>query len=663
MPAVKSLESSVIQIGAWRVEPALDELSKDGQRIKLEPKMMQLLLCLAAHAGQVVSVEQLLDEVWRDVVVTPDSVYHAVAALRRVLGDDRKDPSYIANVMRRGYRLIAPVVRLGQAEAPAPPLESSHFTAGNQAVKPTGEVPLRQSSHKLTGRRLAIATATVLAVALTYVVIDRFWISKRSRATQAAAPLAQTAQHANATPTTAAAFTPPPHSIAVLPFVNMSGDKDQDYFSDGLTEELLNSLSRINELQVAARTSSFYFKGEHADLPTIAHKLNVASVLEGSVRRSGQTIRVTAQLSDSITGFHLWSETYDRELSNVLHLETEIANAVASALKVTLLGNVAAKIELGGTRDPAAFDAYLRGSKAYRNRHGSQEVQAAIAAYTEAIRLDPTYALALAARSLGFLELFNYWIAESAASVAAFSKAEVDAHKAIALAPDLAEGHLALADVLAILLDFTRATEEYEHAVALAPGNVKVLRDYSDFVTAMGRSDAGIAAARRAVLLDPLNSDSLAALWIALYQSHRYGEAKIVIHDVLALDPDYSFPFTWVVDYALGNYQDARAWCEKRPHWASQVCLAMVYDKLGRHADAEAQLAKFKAGNPLANDWYQYAGIYAQWGDTSRALAFLDRALSQHHAALVYLRVDPEFDPLRNEPRFQAIERALKFPN
>jgi len=196
-----------------------------------------------------------------------------------------------------------------------------------------------------------------------------------------------------------AAFNPPPHSIAVLPFVNMSGDKEQEYFSDGLTEELLNSLTRVDELQVAGRTSSFYFKGEHADLATIARRLNVANVLEGSVRRSGNTVRITAQLINAVTGFHAWSQTYDRDLGDILKLQTEIANAVASALRVTLLGDVAGKIELRGTRNPAAFDAYLRGAAVGRSMRGAQSQQAAIAEYNEAIRLDPAYALAYAARA------------------------------------------------------------------------------------------------------------------------------------------------------------------------------------------------------------------------------------------------------------------------
>ena len=226
----------------------------------------------------------------------------------------------------------------------------------------------------------------------------------------------------------------------------MSGDKEQEYFSDGLTEELLNSLAEINELQVAARTSAFSFKGKNTDIGTIARKLNVGAVLEGSVRRSANTIRITAQLINAVTGFHLWSKTYDRDLGDVLKLQTEIATAVASALKVTLLGDVAAKVELGGTRNPAAFDAYLRGAKAFSSRHEAKDLPAAIAAYTEAIRLDPHYALAFAGRSIALSGVAGE--AETAAAAReGYDKAQADARQALALAPDLAQAHLALAVV------------------------------------------------------------------------------------------------------------------------------------------------------------------------------------------------------------------------
>jgi TolB-like protein len=299
------------------------------------------------------------------------------------------------------------------------------------------------------GRRNAVvrvALATAAALSLTYLAVDKLWISKRSVVVR---PVAADVQPpALQTSSTGATFNPPPHSIAVLPFVNMSGDKEQEYFSDGLTEELLNSLARINKLQVAARTSSFSFKGKEADVGTIARKLNVGSVLEGSVRRSGNTIRVTAQLNNAITGFHLWSQTYDRNLGDVLNLQTEIATAVAGALKVALLRNVAAEIELGGTRNPGAFDAYLRGSKAfYSEHHGARDIKTAIEAYTQAIQLDPKYALAYAGRSRALSDhAINFATVESAR--VDYDKALSHAHIAIAIAPELADGYGALASAL-----------------------------------------------------------------------------------------------------------------------------------------------------------------------------------------------------------------------
>jgi TolB-like protein/tetratricopeptide (TPR) repeat protein len=533
-----------------------------------------------------------------------------------------------------------------------------------EGLKPTVEVPHGESIRKLTGRRLDRAIIAVLAVALAYFVIDKFWIAKHVATPQPLSTAQETAAVAKAAPATATAFTPPPHSIAVLPFVNLSGDKEQEYFSDGLTEELLNSLAEIDGLQVAARTSSFSFK-EHPDIATVAHKLNVAAVLEGSVRRSAHTIRITAQLINAVTGFHLWSKTYDRDLGDVLKLQTEIATAVATALKVTLLGDVSAKIELGGTRNPVAFDAYLRGAKAFSTHRDAKDLQTSIDAYSEAIRLDPNYALAFAARSIALDIYADYWVPKPGAIRAGFDKALADGHKAISLAPELGEGHFALASVFADMLDFTRANDAFERAVALAPGNAQVLRNYGGFAVAMGHTDAGVAAVRRAVLLDPLNSGSHRTLGVTLVFARRYDEAIVALQDALALDPldAYASVMRGLAYYALGNYQSASASCEvKSTYFFIWMCLAVSYDKLGRHADAEAMLAKLKAwgGDSSA---YQYAEIYAQWGNTSKALEWLDTALRLRDAGLQYLKSDPFLDPLRKEPRFQAIERELKFPN
>jgi TolB-like protein/tetratricopeptide (TPR) repeat protein len=532
-----------------------------------------------------------------------------------------------------------------------------------EGLKPTAEVPHGQSVRRLTGRRLDVAIIAVLAVALAYFVLDKFWIAKHITGPQtmsSAAP--ETAARTSAAP----AFAPPPHSIAVLPFVNMSGDKEQEYFSEGLTEELLNSLSRINELQVAARTSSFSFQGEHPDISTVAHKLNVGAVLEGSVRRSAHTVRVTTQLINGITGFHVWSDTYDRDLGDVLRLQTEIATAVATALKVTLLGDVAARIEIGGTHNPAAFDAYLRGSKASSSFNDAATVQSAIAEYSEAIRLDPNYALAFAGRSRA-LSGYSQDFATAAAIREYLDRAQVDARHALKVAPELGEAHLALARFLyAGPRDFTRASDAYERAMALAPGNAQVLGEGGRFAAYMGRFDRGIAAAGRAVALDPLNPRSRSLLGEALYWARRYQDAVTTFGEVITLESDYkeAYGFRGLAYYNLGDFQSARSSCERSPdNWASRMCLAVVYDKLGRRADAEGEVKKSQAVEGDVSAAYEYAAIYAQWGNTSKALEWLDTAMRVGAPGLESLKTDPFLDPLRKEPRFQAIERALKFPS
>ena len=501
---------------------------------------------------------------------------------------------------------------------------------------------------------LAAAAAIAVLGVIAYVAIEKIWISKPAASAPAVA--------ASAAP---AAFTPPPHSIAVLPFINMSGDKEQQYFSDGLTEELLNSLSRINKLQVAAPTSSFSFQGEHPDIATVAHKLNVGAVLEGSVRRAGNTVRITAQLINAVTGFHLWSETYDRDLKDVLKVQTEIATAVASALKVTLLGNEAARIELGGTRNPGAFDAYLRASKALRSGQGTSSYQSAIAGYTEAIRLDPNYALAFAGRSIALSSYAGEFVNDTGIREF-YAKSEADARQALKLAPELAEGQLALARFYGSTpLDYTHAGEVYERALALAPGDAEVLARSGAFAVVMGRFDAGLAAVRHAVALDPLNPQTHEALGESLFWARRYQEAVAVFGEVTSLEPDFkrAYGFRGVAYYSLGDLQSAQSSCETKPdHWSSMWCLAVTLEKLGLHADAEAELKKLQAvfGDAAA---YQCATIYAQWGDAAKALEWLGRAVRLPDAGVVYVKTDPLMDPLRNEPRFQAIERELRFPN
>jgi TolB-like protein len=511
-----------------------------------------------------------------------------------------------------------------------------------------------------------------LALTLAYIVSDKVWISRRS--TPPAAPRAPAGQQTAPSPAAAAApaataFAPPPHSIAVLPFVNMSGDKEQEYFSDGLSEELLNDLSRINELHVAARTSAFSFKGKDTDIGTIARKLNVGSVLEGSVRRSKNTVRVTAQLIDTATGFHLWSQTYDRNLDDLLKLQTDIAEAVASALKVKLLGDAATEMKVGGTRNPAAYDLYLRSASAYWQVVSASESESVRAGYQEAVRLDPNFALAYAELSIA-LSAYAGYFAHGPAVGDFYRQARAPARKAVELAPDLAEGHLALFIVHRTSLDFARAKEEIERALALAPGSARLLRTYGAFAVSMGRTDAGIAAARRAAALDPLSVNSYGFLSDALRFARRYDEALAAYQDGLSLrpkDPMWMAGTGHLISnalayYALGDFEKMRAACEGAGEAVEDLkCLALAYHKLGRQADAETALARLNAleGSAAA---YDYATIYAQWGNMPKALEWLETALQLREPELINLKTEPLLDPLRQEPRFKAIERELKFP-
>jgi len=598
----------------------------------------------------------------RSHLMTADKAFLLPVVIDDTREDDERVPDKFRDVqwtrLPRGETPSGFVERVRRLVSPEPsqvPTMTVRLAGTVSTATPQmkGRVP---AFWRLKGGVPAVAAVVVLG-ALAYLAVDKLWILKH---------LAPPAAPPTFPPGAASVgFAPPLHSIAVLPFVNMSGDPKQEYFSDGLTEELLNSLARINELQVAGRTSSFYFKGKDVDLGTVAHKLNVAAVLEGSVRRSAHTVRITAQLINAVTGFHLWSQTYDRDLGDVLKLQSEIADAVAGALKVTLLGDTVAKIELGGTHNPDAFDAYLRAEKAYRAVRSARSDQDAIAAYTKAIHLDPGYALAFAGRSLALGEIAGEFTNEPADVRPTFQKAEADAQRAIELAPELAEGHLALAGALFFgSLDFTRGIEQYERAVALAPGNTQILRIYGRTAVQMGRTEAGIAASRQAVVLDPLSARSHDELGQALFYARRHEEGLAALKDAITLEPGYerAYGFAGLHYYALGNLQSARASGEVCPeNYRCQLCLALTYKKLNRHTDAEAAVTKLTTlgGDTLA---YQYAEIYTQWGDTARALQWLETAMRLRDPGLASLETDPLMDPVRREPRFQAIERELKFP-
>ncbi len=450
-------------------------------------------------------------------------------------------------------------------------------------------------------------------------------------------------------------------SVAVLPFVNMSGDKDNEYFSDGLSEELLNALSQVNSLKVAARTSSFHFKGQTGDIAHIAQKLGVASVLEGSVRQSGARVRITAQLINAADGFHLWSETFDRELDDIFAVQDEIASSVVKALKVKLLGEEPARLTPGGTTNAEALQAYLQGVH-YRNR-GSDEaaLQSAAAAFQKAIELDPEYAQAYAGLAATWDQLAtNNFVGLDQVT----SKVGAAAAKAIELAPDLADGYQVLgAMLLRYKLDQDGARKAVSKALELNPGNVDVQTEYSLICAFFGEREASIAAARTALELDPVSMFANNFLGYILSFARQYDEAIRVFRHALELDPHYPRPHYGIgmCLYLQGDAESALNEVEQEPLlWMKFSGMAIVLRRLGRDEEAKSSMSSL-IEDFRDNGLYQQAQVYAQWGDIDQSIQTLNRAYEIGDPGVSQLVVDPLVGPIREDRRFVELVKKIGF--
>lgn len=456
---------------------------------------------------------------------------------------------------------------------------------------------------------------------------------------------------------------PPNASVAVLPFVNIGGDPDNEYFSDGLTEELLNVLSNINALKVAARTSSFHFKGRTGNVADIARQLGVASILEGSVRQSSRRIRITAQLINAADGYHLWSETFDRVLDDIFDVQDDIASAVAKALKVKLLGEDSDQQIGGGTRNKEAFQAYLLG--VHRRNHGDNEdaIRAAITAFRKAIALDPGYAKA-------YVGLAKAWGLMAANSFVSYEEGvgnmEDAVNKALELAPDLSDAYLAQMFLLLNLKqDQLGAQKAIGKALELNPGNAEVQMEYARIKCYQGDADEGVAAARRALDLDPVSLYANHFLAHVLYFSRRYDEAAPVFRHVLEMEPRYPKPHYFIAmsHYHQGDLDSAWQEIQQEPlDWMRWTGSAVVLWRLGRVEEADASLGKISEGDGLLEfAAIQRADNFAQRGDLEMAMKNLNLAFDYGDPGLAQLLVDPFLDPLRDDPRFMAIMTKLGF--
>jgi TolB-like protein len=451
----------------------------------------------------------------------------------------------------------------------ASPAAQAAAGSGAMAATPAGATaptpPITGASKSVWARRVMPIALGLVSLAAVWLLIERF--AHQGTGAPIVAPVATlAAAEATTSPSTQG---PPAHSVAVLPFTNMSGDPKDDYFSDGLSEELLNTLAAIQGLQVAARTSSFSFKGKDEAVGDIARKLNVGAILEGSVRRDKAHVRISTELINAVSGFQLWSQTYDRDLKDVLALQTEIASAVSAALKVKLMQADARSVEVGGTDNPKAYDAYLRGEGLLRQPWSLKTNADASAAFDEAILLDSRYAEAYFGRATALMSVAIHASISIAENERLRDEALTAARKAIEIAPTYGAPHAAIGFGLASRQDFAGAAAEYERALALSPGDARVYGRSAGFLVLMGRFDEAVSRARHAVELDPLTPTSHNNLATIYYWARRYPEAIQSHNRALELDPRSDGRLRrGDAYYVLGNYEAARADCDTPvPGW------------------------------------------------------------------------------------------------
>jgi TolB-like protein/DNA-binding winged helix-turn-helix (wHTH) protein/Tfp pilus assembly protein PilF len=639
-------DNRTLRIGAWRVDPALDEISRDGTTVKLEPRAMRVLVCLAEHAGQVVSVDELLDAVWKDVVVTPDSVYQAVAGLRRALDDDTKEPTYIANVLRRGYRLVAAVT---------PWVDASTVS---KMDGPAAEVTVMQASVTPATRHSRMWSLSVLvvvaALATGYPIARKLWPSKQ----------AMTSGHE----TTAATVGITEPSVAVLPFVDMSDKKDQEYFADGLSEVLIDRLAMVPGLRVPPRTSSFYFKGKQATVPEIAKALGVAHLLEGTVRKSGNTLRITAQLVRADSGYQVWSETFDQPLTDVFKIQDAIAGVVVQVLKVSVLSHDVLESR-ARTTNIEAYALYFRAESNVVS-NGAADYDAAAEQLRSAVTLDPQFAAAWARLALVTIWKFEPtgWGSSTRASApqAACADARAAADRALELDSTLVVTHRAKGIVLQYCDSNLLAAEgEFRRALELQPRSSDALRSYAWLALADGRFDQALQLAQRAASLDPLNAWNFAVLGDVRWTAGHFAEAEVAYRTAVELNPAAAGLHALLANILISTHKAAEAVAEAEQEsdaeWRA-IALSFALDAAGRKRDADRAIAVYEL--KYADDSAGIAAFYACRHDTERAIQWLRSFVAKHEGEYHALpNREACFKNVESDARYPALQRQMKAEN
>ena len=612
-------------IGDWEVYPQENLLKGSDQARVLEPKVMDVLVFLAGRQGDVVSRQQLLDSVWADVVVGDEVVSRAISILRTELGDDHTNSHYVKTISKRGYRLIADVTSLASDE----PQQVESVSDASASATP--EKTSKSITH-FFGRKSDFMIITVLVLGLGYFAYDKFLLQ----------------------PESGEIFGDIGTSIAVLPFVNMSDDSGNEYFSEGLSEELLDLLVKIPELRVAARTSSFSYKGKDVKIAQIGKELNVTHVLAGSVRKAGNHVRITVQLVKADDGFHLWSETFDRTLDDIFVIQNEIAKAVVDELKINLLG----AMPEGRTTDPKVYSLYLQG-KYFNNLRGEENLEKAVAVFKQALAIDPDYAPAWIGIQLSYsLQVGYAQRPEEETRALAMEAVE----RALAIDENMASAWAALAYLKRTYeWDWQGARVAINKALKLEPNNAQVLGAAASLAGTFGRLSESVELFERNVELDPLGLGSRRALAIRYRSVGRFDDAFEAFRQVQALNPNYpdihgdlARTYLWSGDPKSALVEVQKSSTGK----FHRYLLTSIHSDLGN--EAEDQFMVYELLETSARDFpYAMAAVYAWRGENDSAFDWLEMAYQQRENGLVYFLGNLRFRNLTTDPRYPVFVEKL----
>ena len=631
-----------LRFGVFELDLRAGELRKHGLRVRLQEQPFQVLAMLLEHPGEVVTREELQKKLWpADTFVDFDhGLNKAISKIREALGDSAESPRFVETVARRGYRFLADV-----KVAEESPVRSPELAALPDPVAEAGDRPDLADKPRIPKHLLPSLVWKISASALLLLV----------------ASLAVWKIHSWKRPSLVI------RSLAVLPLESLSSDASQDYFADGMTDELISDLGQISALRVISRTSVMTYKHARKPLPQIARELNVDAVVEGTVLRSGDQVRITAQLIEASTDKHLWSQSYEGELRDTLALQNQVARAIADQIRINLNPQEQAALKTVRVLNPEAYESFLKG-RYFWNKRTADSLKVALAYFHQAIDEDPNYAQAYSGLADTYALLGDWQYAVMTAKEA-LPKAKAVATKALELDSTLGEAHNSLAFCLdGFDWDFDSAGKEFRQAIELNPGYATAHHWYAWHLSLLGRYDEAIPEMRRAESLDPLSLIINADLAELLVLAHSYDESIEQSRKTIEMDPNFAFAHVQLAQAYLAKHmnQDAVAELQKAVQLSagsptSIANLARAYVAVGKRSEAQKLLSDLKKrSSPSSSYAAEISVIYAALGDADQAMHWLEKGYEERFNPGVLLR--PGFDPLRSDPRFEDLVRRIGLP-